>query len=331
MISPGSARSVFCLFLVGFLAGAGPCLAGDLAAEAKAWYAQHTAVFDQVSRLSRAGDVAVANRILVDLADMDGGPVAAFAVANTLYGADPAASYRLHLRAAQALRGDPAAALEMAKEQHRRGEYAGAIVNYRRFLDAGGSPQYSALLADCLVRTGQLAAAVQAWDQANHAENHPAIDSAICQVYGPLAPGQRRGELIAKIRDGDFAKLNDLILLDLNFDADWWTTAVFKEGLDPDLKLAAGLLGLGNPRYQELALYAQLAREEEKKPDVIRRALTSAGLIIGADAALPASSQVARALCELAVHARVVTPAELWTSHQAGLRARVAALLNGAG
>lgn len=250
MNAPGSARSVFCLCLVGCLAGASPCLASDLATDAKAWYAQHTATFEQASQLSRAGDVAAGNQLLIDLAEQDGGPIAAFMVANTLYGWDPTVSYRLHLRAQKAFPAEPAVALEVAMEQHRQGEYAEAMVNYRRFLDAGRDPQYSALLADCLVRTGQLKAAVQAWDQANHDQNHTGIDFAICEIYGPLVPGQRRGDLLAKIKAGDFAKLNDLILLDINFDTDWWNSAVSNEGLDRDLRLAAKLLGEENARYQ---------------------------------------------------------------------------------
>ena len=325
MNAPGSARSVFRLLLVGCLAGASPCVASDLAAEAKAWSAQNTATFEQASRLSRAGDVAVANQLLIDLAEKDGGPIAAFVVANTLYGSDPATSYRLHLRAQKAFPAEPWVALEVAMEQHRQGEYAEAMANYRRFLDAGRGSQYSALLADCLVRTGQLKAAVQAWDEANHDQNHAAIDAAICEIYGPLVPGQRRGDLIAQIRAGDFAKLNDLILLDLNFDTDWWNSAVATEELDRDLKFAAKLLGVETARYQQLALYAELARAAEKKPEDIRRALTSAGLILGPEAALPADSKLARAFCELAVSNRVATAADLWASHQAALHARLAA------
>ena len=318
-------RFVFtCLFLVGCLACASPCVASDLATDAKAWSAQHTATFEKASRLSRAGDVAVANQLLVDLAEQDGSPIAAFVVANTLYGSDPVASYRLHLRAQKAFPDEPTAALEVAMEHHRQGEFAEAIVNYRRFLDAGGGPQYSALLADCLVRTGQLKEAVQAWDQANHSENATAIDAAICEIHGPLVPGQRRGDLIAKIRAGDFAKLNDLILLDLNFDTDWWHSAVATDELDRDLKFAGKLLGVETARYQQLALYAELARREEKKPEDIKRALTSAGLILDPQAALPADSKLARAFCELVVANRVASPADLWASHQAALRARVA-------
>lgn len=140
----------------------------------------------------------------------------------------------------------------------------------------------------------------------------------------PLVPGQRRGDLIAAIRNGDFTKLNDLIMLDLNFDTDWWNSAVATDELDRDLKFAAKLLGVETARYQQLGLYAELARAADKKPDDIRRALTSAGLILGPDSALPADSKLARAYFELVVSHRVATAADLWGFHQTALRARVA-------
>jgi len=323
MNSPGSARSVFCLFFAGFLAGAGPCLAADFETDAKTWSDQHTALFEQAAQLSAEGYPTDGNQMLLALAEDDGGPLAAFMIAHTLYGSDPTASYRLHLRAQEAFPQEPAVALEVARDEHRRGDYAGAIINYRFALRTGKGVHFSALLADCLIRTGQLKAAVEAWNQAEHEKHHTEIDAAICTVHGPLSPAQRRGDLIAKIEAGDLAKLTDLILLDLAFDTDWWTAKVNDDALDADLKRAAQLLGRRDARYQALALYAKLARLAEKKASEIQKALTDAQLVIGPGAGLPADSQLARALCELAVAAKLATAAELWTAYEAVLRARL--------
>lgn len=320
-----TALPLFGLVLAGLLASAGSGLAADFATEAKTWSDEHAERFEQAAKLTVEGYAPAGNQMLVDLADEDGGPLAAYLVANTLFGSDPAASYRLHERALQALPDEPAVALEMAMEQHRRREYAAAIVNYRRLLAARPGSPYAALLADCLVRTGQLQAAVQAWGQAGYDLHPTAIDAAIFEIYGPLKPGQRRGELIAKIEGGDLTKLTDLILLDLNFDTDWWNTTVFDEGLDYDLKRAFQFLDKKDARYQQLTLYARLARPAEKKPAEIERALKNAKLVIGTDAALPADSQLARALCELAVGTKVATAAELWTAHSVDLHARLPA------
>jgi len=317
-------RSAFlCLSLTALLAGTRPGVAADFAADAKVWAEQHASNFEDAAKLSTEGYPGDGNQILLTLAEEDGGPVAAFVVGNALYGSNPAASYRLHLRAQQALPNEPAVALGAALEQHRRGEYAAAIPNYRRVLDTGTLVHFSALLADCLIRTGQLKAAVAAWNQSDPVKHHPEIESAICALYGPLLPTQRRGDLITRVEKGDLSKLTDLILLDLSFDADWWTAKVYDEGLNADLKRAAELLGRKDARYQALAVYAKLARAAEKKASDIQKALKDANLVVGPGAELPADSQVARALCELAVNAKLTTPAELWATYEKPLRARV--------
>jgi hypothetical protein len=318
-----SARSVFCLFLVGLLVRACPCLAADFETNAKAWSDQHADTFEAAAKLGAEGYPAAGNEILDELAREDGGPVAAFVVANTLYNSDPAASHRLHLRAQQALPHEPIVALELAMEQHRRGEYAAAIANYRLPIAAGTGRQFSALLADCLIRTGQLKAAVEAWNEADHAKHPTEIDFAIFSVYGPLSPTRRRGDLIARIEAGDLARFTDLILLDLAFDPDWWTSRVNDDALDRDLKNASQLLGRKDARYQALAVYAKLVRVAVKKQSDIEQALTDAKLVLGPGAGLPADSHVARALCELAVAAKLTTPADLWTAYEATLRSRL--------
>ena len=311
------------VFLSLFLVTAAPRLAADFAADAKVWQEQHTEIFDQAAKLSADGYAKDGNQILLSLAEDDGSPIAAFLVANTLYGADPAASYRLHLRAQQALPNESAVILAAALEQHRKGEYPAAILNYRGALNTGSGPQYSALLADCLIRTGQQKAAVQAWNDANHRQNQPAIDAAIGAVYGPLVPAQRRGDLIAKIEAGDQTKLSDLVLLDLSFDTDWWHATVNSDALDRDLQRAAELLGRKDARYHALAVYAKLARTAEKRASEIQKVLTNGRFIIGPGAELPVDSKIARALCELAVNANLATTADLWAAYETPLRARL--------
>lgn len=311
------------LLLAGLALSARPCLAADFTADAKSWYDQHAEAFEQAANLSADGYPADGNQVLLALAENDPSPEAAYMIANTLYASDPATSYRLHLRALEALPNEPAVTLEAALEHHRRGEYARAILNYRRALASGKATRFSALLADCLLRTGQLKEAVQAWNDSDHAHQANEIDLAICDVYGPLSPVQRRGELVAKVEAGDLDKFNDLILLDLSFDTDWWTAKIYTDGLDRDLQRAAEALGRRDARFRALAVYAKLARAAEKKSSDIQKTLTDAGLVIGAGAELPENSKLARVMCELAVSAKLVTPAELWTKYEATLRSRL--------
>ena len=298
--------------------------AADFQTSLEKWQQSHQAVLAEAEKLSMAGDTRGANQRLIDLADKDGGAAAAFVVANMLYRSEPAVSYRLHERAFKALPKEPATALEMAMEQHRKGQYEAAIPNYRAALASQLGEQFSSLLADCLVRTGRLKEAVAAWTAAKHGSNHTGIDFAIYEIYGELMPVQRRGDLITAIKAGQRDKLPELILLDLNFDTDWWNSAVFDEALDQDLKFAAQTLGPTDPGYVQLALYAKLARPEEIKDADVRPALAATHLVVGDKAVLPESSRLARAVCELAVRHKAATAAELWQAHEPALRARLA-------
>ena len=311
------------LILAAAFAGAVPASAADLTGQAQAWTEAHSGLLEQWTKLCTDGYALDANKLLSDQADEDGSAVAAFVVGNALYSYDPAASYRLHLKALRAFPNDPAAVLQAGMELHRHGEYAAAIPHYRRLVAANKLPQSAALLADCLVRTGQSKAAADAWNHAGYPDNHIQINTSICAIYGPLSPHQRRGELIAKIEGGDLAKLPDLILLDLNFDTDWWNAPVNNDALDVDLKRAAAALGKRDARYRHLALYAQLTRTAEKRASEIKRLFKDSNLIVGPGAELPADSRIARAFCELAATARLVTPAELWTTFEPTLRGRL--------
>lgn len=314
--------ALLCLSLTALLATQ-PCRAADFAGDAKAWSDEHADLFENAAKLGAEGYPAAGNQILLALADEDTSPLAAYVIGNTLYNFDPVASYRLHAHALEGFPQERAVALQVALEEHRRGEYAGAIINYRFVLRTGNSPQFSALLADCLLHTGDLKGAVEAWKQADHARRHAEIDAAICTVYGPLSPVQRRGDLIAQIEAKDLAKLTDLILLDLSFDSDWWNAKVYADGLDADLKRASLLQGHRDGRYRALAVYAKLARAPERKRSEIERELKQLSLVIGSGATLPDDSRIARALCELAVTAQLVSTADLWTAYEATLRSRL--------
>ena len=297
--------------------------AADFSESGRRWMGKNQATLDEANKLALEGDTVRANALMVQLTENDADPIGAFIIGNMLYKSDPAASYKLHERAYKAFPLEPATALEMAMQQHRRGEYLAAIPNYRTVLKADMGPQFASLLADCLLRSGQLREAVQAWKDADHSSNHTGIDFAIYEIYGKISPVQRRGDLIAEIKAGRHERLPELIFLDLHFDRDWWNTSVFEQGLAPDLALAAEKLGKDSPAYRDLADYARLAQEEEPKAAAIREAWTKARFLLGKKSRLPASSLLARAMCELAVRHELVDPTDLWKWHEAALRERL--------
>src|SRR4051812_29157315 len=70
----------------------------SLEENAQVWYSAHEAEVDACNALATSGDSNGGSKRLVALAEKDGGPVAAFVVANLLYKTNSDASYRLHAK-----------------------------------------------------------------------------------------------------------------------------------------------------------------------------------------------------------------------------------------
>jgi hypothetical protein len=324
-MSPASPlRLILCGVFIALARGADDSMP-EVIQQAQAWMEAHNAPFERAANFVQSGDTKAGNQVLLDLAqEQQHSPIADFVIGNMLYGSLPSESYRLHARAFAAYPKEPVVALEMAMEHHRNHEYEKAIPEYRLALGTGGEP-HAALLADCLVRTGKYAEAYAAWKQAGHPHNHTGIDFAICEIYGPLLPVQRRGDLLAAIKAGKTDELPKLVRLDVNFDTDWWNAEVNNEALDADLAMAAKLLGRDSADCLALSTYAALARDDAKDAAAIRTALTKAKLVLGPGAVLPRDSFLARLLTELVVRHDAAPSAGIWAAHETELRKRIAA------
>jgi hypothetical protein len=180
-----------------------------------------------------------------------------FILANMFYSNHPEQSYALMERAFTLAPDLPPVQYEMAMQEHRAGNCQRAYPLYEEYFltEAGRSNEPGlALLADCYLRTGQLSAAIAAWNGANHPRNHVSIEKAIHAIYGDQSPLAIRNQLLQDIETGDLRKLGRLIETDLIWRTDWWNVRTHDDYLDHDLALAARLLGEDDPRYKELLL-----------------------------------------------------------------------------
>jgi hypothetical protein len=279
-------------------------------------------VVQDADKAALAGDMTAANRMLLGLLERDKTPPMAFLVANYLYRADPNISYRLHKIVYDALPAEPDAIVEMAIEMHRKGEYKSAGKLYGEYLAKVPDLKIHALRADCLVREGQLAQAVAEWHSAKHSTNHAEIDYAVFQVYGETSPLQRRSEFLTRIRGGEDAAVEDLILLDCQFDNDWWNVEVNKRALAADLKLAAEKLGEITPRYRALKTYGNLKQKDELSAADVKAALKKYDLICAPTGKLPENSRIAWVLTEITLRSGAESRAGLLKLHEAALLER---------
>jgi len=280
----------------------------DLAKDLPPLLEKYQPRFEELSDLGLGGHMREANQKLLALTNEVPGPAMCLMIGNLLYRVDPDASYSLHKNAYEARPDDPAAGLEWAMEQQRKREYREAVGVYKKYLAVvPGDKTKQALLADCLVRTGNLREAVAAWTAAEHGHYHTEIDFAICEIYGGLSPARRRDDLLSKINTGDNSLLEALIFLDLHYDTDWWNKDINAAALKNDLALAEKRLGKESPRYQDLKPYLEFASDPELSAASLKNALLQAGLILGDNGKLPQSSLIAHDLAERTIEEKLAT------------------------
>jgi tetratricopeptide (TPR) repeat protein len=295
----------------------------DVAEQEQAILEKYQDEFQQLSKDGFKGELKESNQRLMEILRKDPSTAMDVVIANMLYKVDRETSYALHKKAYQAEPDDRATILEWAMEQQRKGEYADAASLYQKYLKI--VPQdvtKQALLADCLVRTGKLREAVQAWNSADLRKYHNAIDFDICEIYGPVSPVRRREDLLAVIRGGDNSVFEKLIYLDINFDRDWWNSEVNYSTLKLDLKFAATKLGQETQRYKDLEIYGKLAATEEVNAQTLKDNLTKAGLIIGEKSRLPGSSLIAQELVEKVIRCELETREQLLKKYEKELLSR---------
>lgn len=248
----------------------------------------------------------------------------AFIIGNTFFTTDDAVARKYHAVALKGLPEEPMVNLEWAIDLHRAGKPAEALPYYQKYLvTAKGHYLGHALLADCLIHTGDPKAAVEQWNLANHGSNHTGIDFAIHTIYGKASPFKRRHELLKEVQGGDLSKLDDLMDLSASWDRDWWNIDTQKEMLEKDLVLARKLLKDSPAQLPELELLAETyLRGEDIEPAWLKGQLLKNNWLIGDSAKLPTSDLVLDRLLIMVLRHELEKPATLFQRFEGELRER---------
>ena len=284
--------------------------------EIKALQAVYRPALSAGGKLALDGALAQANEALVNrVPDKEKTAAHYLFLGNVLFSVDHKLSYRFHEQAYRMRPDDALARLEWAIEQHRAGQLPGAIRTYEKYLESEPSDEkIYALLADCLIRTNDFRGAVNAWQKARHDRHHIAIESAIHWIYGAEAPQTRRNKLLGEIRAGQLDRIENLIVLDLTWDRDWWNQEVNKKTLERDLDEIRRLLKDDAPRRAAIEALASF-RLRQTKPQEFERALLENKIIVGPDARLPASSLLTSAIMADLLSKRLSSRTALYSRH----------------
>jgi len=235
-------------------------------------------------------------------------PAETLALGNMFYGLDARLSYALHKDVAQQLPNEPLVLLEWAMEQHRAGEYAGALAAYDKYSKAHRefAPAHG-LAADCLIRLGRTSEASARWHESEKAKGGSleTFESLVCEIYRDPSLEQRRVDLRSKAKRGDVDAAVRLIALDGKYERDWWNNGPNREHLAHDLPLLQKLLP--NPRIKAaLCLGECLMKPEPTKQD-IRAILNRYGYLIDPKKTLPSDGMTLSLMLGTAVDAEVLT------------------------
>jgi hypothetical protein len=235
--------------------------------------------------------------------------VQALMLGNVLFHLDPKLSYALHKRAAAELPTYAHAQLEWALEQHRAGEYAGAATAYQIYVKE--KPDHApplGLLAECLIRQGKIQEACAAWSRSEAARvgTITEFESMVCEMHFHQYPERDRAELLRKVKGGDVAAAEKLMLLDLSFPRDWWNTGPHTEYLTKDLAVCRKLRSKDARHLSEVLVTAECVLAAENKAE-LTRILKRSGYLIDDRGTLPANEQALCTLLQTAISAEVVT------------------------
>ena len=275
-------------------------------------------VMPDCGKLMEAGDFSGANaKILATFPEATRTAAQSFLLGNILFDADPKQSYALHKAAAKAQPQNVGVLWEWGLEQHRAGEYAGALASYQTFSKAqpGWAPSY-ALQADCLLRLNRIDDAVRAWRKSEAAPDGTleTMEDLVCTVHRDPAPHGRRAELLAKAtkqRDVDAAC--ELIALDCDFPRDWWNGGPQKSYLKHDLPAVQAAINLpaDDLRSRAMACAAECATADHEDPAAIKAILTKHRLLTDAEQTLPTHGGLLSVILNAVTQSKAVDDAVL--------------------
>jgi len=220
-------------------------------------------------------------------------------------------SYQLLKQAGEALADNAGAQFEWALAQHREREYEGALRAYERSneLRAGNSPLLG-LAAECALRLGKVERALELWKLCTEAKlgSQENFERIVCEVNDREDPLARRRGLVKKVAEADEGAAIELILLDSDWPADWWTKGPYRAFLENDLALTGKwILPGGNPQVQEARAVGALAMLERPTKEKITDVLRRARYLIDEDATMPQNPHAMVLLLKYAIRSGSIT------------------------
>jgi tetratricopeptide (TPR) repeat protein len=270
------------------------------------------AVAPKAEALVLKGDLDGATKMVLDIfPDAKRTPAQTLVLGQAISQNERKLSYELLKQASEALADNAAAQFEWALAQHRAREYEGALRAYERSneLRPGNSPLLG-MAAECALRLGRVERALELWKLCTEAKlgSQENFERLVCEINSREDPLAKRRQLVKKVAEADEGAAIQLILLDSDWPADWWTKGPYRAFLENDLALTGKwILPGGNPQVQEARCVGALAMLERPTKEKITDVLRRARYLIDEEATMPANPHAMVLLLKYAIRSGSIT------------------------
>lgn len=244
-------------------------------------------------------------------------PAEKFVLANVLCRALPKLSYQFHKEAVEAMPTNPDVLFEWALEQHRAHEYEAAGATYRAYsaLRPDHAPAFG-LAAECALRSGKIKEAIALWAKSECARSGTLeqLEALVCEVNGHIEHDSERMALMKSANDGDEVAAAQMLLLEMSWDADWWTMRPSYKRLKYDLPRLKSSFKKPSRDLEAAFCVAECALASERDENVeIGTIFKTYGFLIDANGTLPTSGKALSQMLAMAVSHRLVRIEEVRT------------------
>ena len=200
--------------------------------------------------------------------------------------------------------------MEYGMNLMRGKDYKKAIDIWSKYLKLKpDSPDANVYAAECSLYINKFKDAVAYWGKAIHSRNHKQIDHAIFYVHGGLNVLQRHANLQTQIEKGDHAKISELLLLDLEWDPNWWSKTSRPDFFERDFEKFKEKLE--KESAEDLLALAKIVTDKSMDRTAIKDFLGEKKIMLGEGARLPKNSAVALKMSQVIVQSRALRAREL--------------------
>lgn len=282
----------------------------------------YSKVAKEANKLAMAGDLEKAHKLYIDaVPESQWKTEHYFFLGSVFFDMKPDLALSFQQHAYKQNPNHRTVMMEYGMNLMRKLDYKNAINIFKQYLKLNpDSAEANVYAAECSLYINRFKDACDYWEKAVHSRNHQKIDYAIFYVHGGLNVLQRHADLQTEIVKGDLTKIKDLLLLDLEWKANWWTQTSRPDFFERDYNKFESKM---NKEFaEEITTLAKLVTDESMDRTAVKEYLAEKKIMLGEEGRLPTDSTVALKTAQIIVQKRALKARELKNKFEKELTTR---------